>query len=79
MYEVRTDTLPGELRMKLRGDWKDLAEAAIRAGCVLTQTGSNHIKWQTPQGRAVFSAGTPSDWRAIRNTRAKLRREGVDV
>jgi len=40
---------------------------------------SKHWKLRSPAGRVVFCPLTPSDWRAIRNVRAKVRREGADL
>jgi len=72
---------------KFSGEWKELADAAKAAGWQIIPTNSGHVKWEPPQrslttvghGGSIFTAGTPSDWRAIKNTRAKLRRAGLDV
>lgn len=35
------------------------------------------MEFETPEGRhfKIFGTNTPSDWRALRNTQAKIRRE----
>lgn len=63
--------------MRLRDGWKDLADAARAAGWEITRTRGGHFRWQPPEGPPIFVASTPSDWRAISNTRAMLKRAGV--
>jgi len=58
---------------------RDYAEAALARGWRITRTRSGHWCWLAPRGKSViFSAGTPSDWRAVANLRARLRRAGLD-
>jgi hypothetical protein len=39
------------------------------------QTNGNHLRLLLANGRHVYAALTPSDWRALRRTRADVRRE----
>lgn len=52
------------------------AHAAAAQGWKIELTQGNHVRWTSPSGRVIFSAASPSDHRAIRNTVAMLRREG---
>lgn len=65
------------LGLNLSSDWHDLARLALDQGWRVTKTKGNHVKWQGPAGGTVFSASTPGDFRAIRNTRSRLRRLGL--
>lgn len=57
-----------------------LAARALAAGWEIRRTTGNHYQWRAPEGPGlIVSAGTPSDWRAARNLRARLRRAGLDV
>jgi hypothetical protein len=60
-------------------DWIPMVEAAVRAGWILTKTGGDHVRWQAPSGKIIFSASSPSDKRAMYNTRSMLRREGLAI
>lgn len=39
----------------------------------------NHIQFCGPNGEIVMTASTPSDHRALKNTKAWLRRHGCEV
>ena len=43
----------------------------------VTAAGNGHLSWQPPDGRPVFTAGTPSPGGA-RDDSAKLRRAGLN-
>jgi hypothetical protein len=43
-------------------------------GATLDVTGSCHFRLRLPNGGLVYAPSTPSDWRAVRNLRANLRR-----
>lgn len=60
---------------------KDLLDQCVRQGGILTKTGNDHWKVIPPDKTKpiVYSSGTPSDFRSIRNIRAKLRRAGFIV
>lgn len=53
--------------------------AAQSAGCEVDRTRKGHWQVRTPSGAVVHHSGTASDWRAIRNFRAQLRRAGVPI
>lgn len=56
----------------------DQVIAAIRAqGWMATLTNGGHWRLASPTGELVFCPSTPSDVRAIRNIRARLRRAGA--
>lgn len=38
-----------------------------------------HITVFCPNGKSVTIARTPSDWRSLRNAKADLKRNGVDL
>lgn len=58
-------------------DWKDLKRTATRDGWRVITTGRNHLKWLSPDGRTMlFTGATPSDWRAIKNHKANMKRAG---
>jgi hypothetical protein len=56
---------------------KSLVRAAQDAGCEVDLSGGGHWRLKCPNGKIVFMPSSPSDFRAIRNARAMLRREGV--
>jgi len=60
-------------------EFRPLVEAAVAQGWTVTPTKGGHLKFQSPKGDVVFAAGTPSDWRAMKNVRAHLRRAGLAV
>lgn len=39
----------------------------------------NHWRLTAPDGRVTYTGGSPSDWRSVRNLRAKLRRMGCEL
>jgi len=43
-------------------------------GWSVNRTRANHLKFQMPGKRPVFTSGTPGDWRATKNALGKLRR-----
>ena len=57
--------------------WRELATDAIKAGFVIRATNGGHYAWLAPGGKRYHSGNTPSDWRAVRNTRAGLERMGL--
>jgi hypothetical protein len=64
---------------KLPHGWRKLAAAALRAGWRIERTQGGHFKWSPPIGRIIYTSSTPSDHRAMRNVRADLKREGLQV
>lgn len=57
---------------------RKLVDTATRAGWTASNGGS-HLRLESPQGRVVVVSKTPSDHRAVNNTRAELRRAGLEV
>lgn len=61
--------------MKVHPRFKDLLKESRAAGWEVRLTRGDHLRWTHPQASSpVFSAATPSDHRAVKNTRAMLRR-----
>lgn len=61
--------------MKVADVYRQLRVIAVAQRWTVTVTGTNHLKWQPPHGRPVFTG----DRREYKNTRAKLRRAGLKV
>lgn len=53
---------------------RELVEEAAQAGWTVTIRKGGHLKFEHPEAASVFSSSTPSDRRAVLNTRAQLRR-----
>ena len=53
---------------------RELIELAAALGWSWSLTRSGHVRFDKPGRRPVFTATTPSDWRAPRNAAATLRR-----
>lgn len=60
-------------------DIRELQATAEAQGWTITHTGGGHLKWQSPEGKVVFSPSTPSDWRSMKNHIAYLRRAGLHI
>lgn len=60
-------------------DLRELLRKAQDQGCVITLSGQDHIRVTAPNGKIVMCPGTSRSIRTIKNTRAELRRIGVDV
>jgi hypothetical protein len=59
---------------------RDHARLALSRGWTISVTGSGHLRWRAPDGRAtVFTPRTPSDRRSAANVTAKLRRAGLNL
>lgn len=60
--------------MSLRKDMMALVDDCLKKGWRVTQTAKGHYKFLAPSGGGVFfCAGTPSDYRAIANTKARIK------
>jgi hypothetical protein len=58
---------------------KELGELVAEAegqGWVVIRRVNNHLKWISPVGQTVFTSGTPSDVRAVKNIKRDLARFG---
>lgn len=60
-------------------DYRPLVKAAKKAGWILRPK-KRHLLLESPDGATLVGfPGTPSDHRSLLNTRAELRRAGVDI
>jgi len=61
-------------------DLQSLIRTAQRQGWSVQLRRGGHLAWKSPSGDGVvFSASSPSDWRAQLNLRASLRRAGLHL
>jgi len=60
-------------------DLQQLVDAAEAQGWVVEKTRSGHLKWIPPDPSMTFviSASSPSDRRALKNIRSRLRQRGL--
>ena len=63
---------------------KRIGKIAKAHGWTITRTASGHLEFRSPTTPAtaradVTHSGTPSDWRAIMNLAAELRRAGLPI
>lgn len=65
--------------MKIHPDFRKLKEIAEEQGWVISIRTNNHLVWTSPTGAKVYTAATPSDYRAVRNIRRDLRKYGLRV
>lgn len=73
---------------KYHRDYKALVKSAEAAGWTISVTGKSHPRLNPPKGakrrdgtpaNPVTIPSTPSDHRGLLNTRADLRRQGLDI
>lgn len=62
---------------RLKKDMQRLIARAEAAGCQVDGGSDRHYKLRCPSGVLVILATSPSDHRAVKNARARLRRAGV--
>jgi len=61
-------------------EWrKQVAELADDYGYEVTRSQNNHLRLTKPGHPVVFTSGSSSDWRTIKNLRAQLRRNQPDA
>lgn len=58
-------------------DFRPLVRAARAAGWTVDNTARGHLRLTSPTGAVVVTGGTPSDYRAPRHLRSRLRKEGL--
>lgn len=63
--------------MDLPKDMAELRKLATEQGWLITETGSGHLKWVPPKGRAVITSKSPSDYLAIHHIRRDLNAAGL--
>ena len=57
---------------------KQLMEDGKRKGWIIEKTNGGHYRWVNRRtGAFFFASATPSDWRAMKNIRAKMNRAEV--
>lgn len=61
-------------------DWKFIRKRAEAQGWrIIKGKRTSHLRWLSPDGKhTIISSGSPSDWRAIKNHIALLRKGGYD-
>ncbi len=59
-------------------DLRDIVREARRQGWKVLPTKGGHLEFRSPQGQRIFGPSTPSDWRAVRNLLAHLKRGGFE-
>lgn len=60
-------------------DMKELEREAKRQGWKIAQSGSNHLRWTPPHGRAVMTSLTPSNNYAINMIERDLKKAGLKL
>jgi predicted RNA binding protein YcfA (HicA-like mRNA interferase family) len=64
----------------VKKDLKRLRRLAERQGWRVEPTGGGHLRWRSPRcGRVIFTASSPSDYRALQNILSHLKAEGLEV
>lgn len=62
---------------ELPRETKSLVDLAKEQGWEHSRTSGGHHRLVSPLGRIVMMSGTPSDYRAVKNFRAQLKRSGL--
>lgn len=65
--------------MRNDGKFRELLDSLIQQGWTIERSKNRHYKFISPEGKIVFSSGSPSDWRVFYNLRAQLRRAGAQL
>lgn len=62
-------------------DLNQLKTLAENQGWDVSLTSGGHLRWDPPDKRfrPVFSASTPSDYRALNNIKSRLKRAGLQI
>lgn len=62
-------------------DLRQIRRDAEKRGWLIRLTNGGHLKWIWVNGTVLFSAQTPSDYRAIKNIENRIRRieQGLPV
>lgn len=69
--------VPGTGRRRARGEVAALLVAAERAGARVERGGKHWKVWAPGARRPLTLPVSASDWRALRNARASLKRAGL--
>lgn len=59
-------------------DTKDLVKK-LRKKKIRVEPSARHFIVTCPNGESVIIAKTPSNWRTLRNTKADLKRNGINI
>lgn len=65
--------------MRNDGMFRDMIATIVEQGWRVERSKNNHYKFISPEGKVVFSSGSPSDWRTYYNLRGQLRRNGARI
>lgn len=62
-------------------DLQDLIQLAVDQDWKVEWTKGGHLRLTPPDPSKpqIFSASTPSDWRGVKNMRARMKRSGLKV
>lgn len=60
-------------------DTRKLSKRVRKQGWEVYYTRNGHICFRSPSGEKVIGPGTASDWRALKNLKANLRRAGANL
>lgn len=63
--------------MNAGGYLRKISAEARKQGWGVERTAKSHIKFVPPSGPLIYSAGTPSDPRGMKNLESRLRRQGL--
>ena len=62
------------MRWTQNRDLNQLLDSVVEAGWMVDRTRGNHLRVVSSRGSVVTVATTPSDYRAVLNTRARIKR-----
>jgi hypothetical protein len=65
--------------MKIDRKLRALLELATEQHWEVRIRTNNHLVWVSPAGEKVFSAATPSDYRAVKNLARDLKHHGLQI
>lgn len=65
--------------MKVDRQLRTLLEIAQEQHWQVRRRTNTHLVWVSPTGAKVFSAATPSDYRAVKNLARDLKHNGLNI
>jgi hypothetical protein len=64
-------------RQEIPRAWRD---AAVKSGWIIKLCASGHEKWFPPdRSQKVVVVAASGDWRGLKNSRARLRKAGLNI
>jgi len=60
-------------------DQRQLLRKAAKQGVIISKDGKGHLRLVCPNGYIIRCASSVSDYRGVKNIRAHLRQQGIDV